>query len=75
MAPHRVGTPSWIGWVSLALFAVCSPVISLVRLLEAPVVGNVLPLGVHPVEGLVHGLGGVVPVLPDDAVGSLQELV
>ena len=39
------------------------------------VVGNVLSLGVDPVELLVDGLRRVVPVLPDDALGLVQELV
>ena len=39
------------------------------------VVGDVLPLGVDPVELLVDGLGGVVTILPDDTLGLVQELV
>ena len=43
-------------------------VVGSVRLLDAAVVRNVLPLSVDAVEGLVDGLGCVVAVLPDDAV-------
>ena len=39
------------------------------------VVGDVLALGVDPVELLVDRLRRVVPVLPDDALGLVQELV
>ena len=39
------------------------------------VVGDILTLGVDPVELLVDGLGGVVTVLPDDTLGLVQELV
>ena len=39
------------------------------------VVGDVLALGVDPVELLVDSLRCVVPVLPDDALGLVQELV
>ena len=58
-----------------ATWRIGTPVVGPVRLLEASVVSNILPLSVHPIEGLVHGLGGVIPVLPNDAVGLLQELV
>ena len=39
------------------------------------IVGDVLALGVDPVELLVDSLRRVVPVLPDDALGLVQELV
>ena len=51
------------------------PVVGLVSLLDTSIVSNVLALCVDPVEGLVDRLGGVVAVLPDDAVGLLEELV
>ena len=48
--------------------------VGLVGLLDAAVVGDVLALGVDAVEVDVDGLGGVVAVLPDDALG-LGEVV
>ena len=50
-------------------------VVGPVGLLDASVVGDILSLGVDAVQGLVDRLSGVVPVLPDNTVGSVQELV
>ena len=47
-----------------------------VRLFDASVVRDVLPLRVDPVEGeVLLWESRVVPVLPDDALGLVQELV
>ena len=50
-------------------------VVGPVGLLDPSVVRDVLSLRVDSVQALVDRLSRVVPVLPDDAVGSLQELV
>ena len=52
------------------------PLVRIVRLLYAAIVGNVLSLGVDPVEvDGDGGPGGVVAVLPDDALGLVQVVV
>ena len=45
-----------------------------VSLLEAAIVGDILALGVDAVEVHVDSVRGVVTVLPDDALGLLEEL-
>ena len=53
-----------------------APSVRIVRLLYAAIVGNVLSLGVDPVEvDGDGGPGGVVAVLPDDALGLVQVVV
>ena len=53
-----------------------APLVRIVRLLYAAIVGNVLSLGVDPVEvDGDGGPGGVVAVLPDDALGLVQVVV
>ena len=50
--------------------------VRIVRLLYAAIVGNVLSLGVDPVEvDGDGGPGGVVAVLPDDALGLVQVIL
>ena len=50
-------------------------VVSPVGLLDAPVVCDVLSLGVDSVEALVDRLSRVVAVLPDDALGLVQVIL
>ena len=64
---------SWQSW--LLPVSLHPAVVGPVGLLDAPVVCDVLSLGVDSVEALVDGLSRVVAVLPDDAVRSVQELV
>ena len=53
-----------------------APLVRIVRLLYAAIVCNVLSLGVDPVEvDGDGGPGGVVAVLPDDALGLVQVVV
>ena len=53
-----------------------APLVRIVRLLYAAIVGNVLSLGVDPVEvDGDGGPGGVVAVLPDDALGLVQVIL
>ena len=53
-----------------------APLVRIVRLLYSAIVGNVLSLGVDPVEvDGDGGPGGVVAVLPDDALGLVQVVV
>ena len=63
----------WQSW--LRAMSLHPAVVGPVGLLDPPVVGDVLPLGVDSVQGLVDRFSCVVSVLPDDAVRSVQELV
>ena len=49
--------------------------VSLVCLLDAPVVGDIFPLSIDTVERLVNKRMSVVAVLPYDTIGSLQEVI
>ena len=69
--PARIG----LGFIAVGATFILLPVVGLVSLLDTSIVSNVLALCVDPVEGLVDCLGRVVAVLPDDAVGLLEELV
>ena len=72
--PAGVGSVGFLDPCTALTISIILTIIIII-IVSTSVVRNVLALGVDSVESLVDRLGGVVPVLPDDALGLLQELV